>query len=67
MCVTPCGCPRIYLCWIDTEFDSLNIHLLLEYVVLSLLPNRRRFFIEISTLRELEVPKHVAYGRKGTL
>ena len=40
----PCGYPRICLCWIDVEFDSSNIYLLLEVVLLYLLPDRGRIF-----------------------
>ena len=40
----PCGYPRICLCWIDVEFDSSNIYLLLEVVLLYLLPDRGQIF-----------------------
>ena len=43
----PCGCPRICLCWI-AEFDSSNIYLVLEVVVLYLLSNCGRIFKVIS-------------------
>ena len=40
----PWGSLRICLCWIDAEFDSSNIYLLLEVVLLHLLPDRGRKF-----------------------